>query len=129
MGCGSGEKLIEMAFTYRTTKFYCTDPFEEALDKTREYCESLQLSNIEFVKYNEFLNDFDAVKFDIITSTRPVQHFENLNEVLSKLSSLLKPKGVLLLANWTGEHPEEILFNYENKNVKFAREYSQEEVD
>jgi len=126
-GCGTGERLLESALTYKDTKFIVTDPFNEALDRTKEYTEALGLSNVFFLDYDEFLSDYDENIFEFITSTRPIQHFEEVDTLLEKVSSLLKERGTMLLTNWTGENPEEIIFDYQ-KDIRFGQDVNQEDL-
>lgn len=49
---------------------------------------------------NETLQDLltQGVKFDVITLFEVIEHLENINDVLSKVSSLLKDGGVLIIS-------------------------------
>ena len=126
-GCGTGERLLESALTYKDTKFIVTDPFNKALERAKEYTEALGLSNVFFLDYDDFLSDYDENEFDFIASTRPIQHFEEVDTLLVKVTSLLKAKGTMLLTNWTGENPEEIIFDYQ-KDILFGQDVNQKDL-
>ena len=57
-----------------------------------------KLASEKGVKLGTSLKDFAGKQFDVITLWHVLEHIPNLEETISELSSLVKPKGVLIIA-------------------------------
>jgi len=88
VGCGTGEFLLTCKINGWNA--VGVEPNKKARALTEEKIETETI-------YSE-LNEIDSNQFDVITLWHVLEHVPDLTQYISKLESLLKPNGVLLIA-------------------------------
>lgn len=86
VGAGTGE-FCKVAIE-NNWKVEGVEPSEAALTYAKE----------KGIKTYTSLEDVNEIKYDVITLWHVLEHLPNLEKVIQKLSSLLKPDGVLIIA-------------------------------
>lgn len=88
VGCGTGEFLLTCKINGWNVAG--VEPNKKARALTEEKIETETI-------YSE-LNEIESNRFDVITLWHVLEHVPDLTQYISKLESLLKPNGVLLIA-------------------------------
>lgn len=101
IGCGSG--LITFPLAELVGEYKAIDPSEKTIAKNKKTALDKGITNIKFSKgFAHELNGFGAEKFDLILVASTVQFFPGyfyLEDFLKQSLSLLKPDGVIILAD------------------------------
>ena len=91
VGCGTGDFLL----VCKKNGWSVTGV--EPNKNAKNLAESKLAINRTSIIYSE-LEEINSIKFDVITLWHVLEHVPNLSAYISKLKSLLKPNGVLLIA-------------------------------
>lgn len=95
IGGGSGRYLVYMhkQFGYEV---HCLDYSETGCELTRKNFASMNIGGIVH-HGNLFSDSLNLPQFDIVYSLGFIEHFQDLDDVISRHLSLLKPGGILLI--------------------------------
>jgi 2-polyprenyl-3-methyl-5-hydroxy-6-metoxy-1,4-benzoquinol methylase len=98
IGCGTGWYPLELARKgFDVTAIDLADyNIELAKDTYNKALENEKLGRIEHVAGDFALYDFGERKFDCITSIGAFHHMENIEDVITKVKSLLNPEGLII---------------------------------
>ncbi len=92
IGCSTGNFLGFLSKKYSNLELYGVDISKRMIDIAKR-----KFPNINFTTADVHHLKFDKNYFDIIVMIESFHHFKNQNEVIEKVSYILKPNGVLLI--------------------------------
>lgn len=96
-GCGAGHTALALApFAAEVIAVDLTEPM---LEQARQLAAGRKLSNVEFRLGDVERLPFDASKFDLVVSRYSAHHWPNPQNALREFRRVLRPDGVLLLAD------------------------------
>jgi 2-polyprenyl-3-methyl-5-hydroxy-6-metoxy-1,4-benzoquinol methylase len=96
VGCGTGLVSNLFADKYKNSNFTAVD-FSDSIDYASKFASSNGINNVKWIK-KDFLEFKTNKKYDIIICCGVLHHIPEYKKALTKIKSLLKPGGKLLLA-------------------------------
>lgn len=93
VGCGGGilaEEIVRLGF-----KTFGIDPSQPSLEAARNHASKSSLS-ITYIEAAGEALPFDADSFDIVFCCDVLEHVQDLPEVISEISRVLKPGGIFI---------------------------------
>lgn len=104
LGCGPATQLAQIAQLNPEIQFIGVELSGEMLEKAREYCLKLNISNVNFIQGDmTHLNHFEQSSVDGVISTMALHHlptFNLLQLTFSEIKRILKPNGALYLVDF-----------------------------
>lgn len=104
LGCGPATQLAQIAQTNPNTQFIGVELSSEMLEKARDYCSMLNITNVKFVTGDMTnLDMFNDGSIDGVISTMALHHLpkrEHLELTFKEIKRILKPKGALYLVDF-----------------------------
>jgi ubiquinone/menaquinone biosynthesis C-methylase UbiE len=101
-GCGVGSQTKIIAPKNPSCRFTSIDISEKSLEKARETCQALNITNVEFQQADIFNLPFAAESFDHIFVCFVLEHLSDPVRALFSLRKLLKPNGTITVIE--GDH-------------------------
>lgn len=99
VGCGGG--LVSIPLAKLGAKVTALDAGAKNIQTAKDYAKNLKLPNIEFICESiENYNNHQEV-YDVVLCLELIEHVEDQNLLLQKLSSYLKKGGILVLSTIT----------------------------
>ena len=96
IGFGTGFPLIELSQRFgQSSKIYGIDIWQEAIKRTKEKIEVLELENIEIIEESASEIKLANNTIDLVTSNLGVNNFEDREKVYSEIYRILRDGGVL----------------------------------
>jgi 2-polyprenyl-3-methyl-5-hydroxy-6-metoxy-1,4-benzoquinol methylase len=96
VGCGTGLVSNLFADKYKNSKFTAID-FSDSIDYASNFAKINSIKNVNWVK-QDFLQFETEQQYDIIICCGVLHHIPQYDHALTKIKSLLKPGGKLVLA-------------------------------
>lgn len=96
VGCGTGLVSNIFASKYTTSQFTGVD-FSDSIEYAAAFANDNNINNVKWIK-KDFLNFKTTKRYDVIVCCGVLHHIPRYEEALTKLKSLLKPGGRLVLA-------------------------------
>lgn len=108
VGCGAGFPLLELAGRYgESCKFYGIDPWQMAINRTRQKIKNYGLSNVEIIESSTEQIPLPDNFIDLIVSNLGINNFENPQLVFKESYRVLKHGGRLALTTNINGHWKE----------------------
>jgi ubiquinone/menaquinone biosynthesis C-methylase UbiE len=106
VACGPG--IITAALALRAREVVALDLTQEMLTKARQRCAEAGLTNVTFREASATDLPFPTASFDAVVTRLSVHHFQQPQRPLAEMARVLKPGGVLVVADVvSSEVPEE----------------------
>jgi len=96
VGCGTGLISNLFANKFKNSNFTAID-FSDSINYAKTFANNNNIPNIKWVK-KDFLKFKTTKQYDVIICCGVLHHIPDYHQALSKLKTLLKPGGKLLLA-------------------------------
>ena len=118
-GCGSGEMNALMSQHDSTWHIDAIDVDDAGIQRAQLLKEQLSLQNVSITKSS--IEDFrPAALYDIIISNDVLEHIDNVEQAIQRLSNMLKPGGLLLVSvpalQWLYGYHDELLGHFRRYN-------------
>ncbi|MBV8920736.1 class I SAM-dependent methyltransferase [Bradyrhizobium sp.] len=109
-GCSDGViSLVNDRLAQETAHFHGIDISDKAIEKARQICTSLGLSNCDFAVMNAEALTFPDNEFDLVFG-RGILHHLDLNKCFSEIFRVLRPGGKAIFSEPLGHNPALNLF-------------------
>ena len=99
VACGPG--VVSAALASRAASVTAFDATEAMIEKARARCDAADLSNVEFKTGDAHQLPFATEQFDGVVSRLAVHHFADPAKAIQEMVRVLKPGGVLVIADVT----------------------------
>ncbi|MBQ9514773.1 MAG: methyltransferase domain-containing protein [Ruminococcus sp.] len=117
LGCGPGNSTKVLMDIFPTAKIIGADNSDEMLEKARGLYPDIEFINLDV---NSDLHEINE-KFDIVFSNACIQWLSNHHELLPKLTTLLKPNGILAIQiPMQREHPVHMIISELTSTAKWS---------
>jgi len=97
VACGPG--IVTAAMAGRAKSVIAFDATPAMLDRARKRCAGAGLDNVRFEQGDAAAMPFDAAAFDGIVTRLAVHHFLEPGRVLAEMYRVLRPGGILVIAD------------------------------
>lgn len=100
LGCSQGRFAIFLATKFKRGKITACDISEKAIHSAKQYSQEKMIENINFLTQDieKTLEEFRSTTFDIIMMTEVTFFYPKWENQISRITSLLKPKGLLIMS-------------------------------
>ncbi len=117
IGCGGGKTVQKLAMLTPNGKVYGIDYSEDMVKLSKKVNRKLILKClVEIQNGNVSSLPFDDNVFDLVTAFESYYFWPNLIDNLKEIKRVLKPTGILLIANEVYKHEK-----FEKRNSKWAQ--------
>jgi len=95
-GCGIG--LTSMYLSNKFNKIYAVDVEEQKIKEAKIIAKNNHIKNIEFGKVDVLKDTITSKTFDFVICFEVLEHVDNEEEFIYKLSKLVKKNGIMILS-------------------------------
>ena len=102
IGCGVGARELEWAATGRFSHLDGIDLSQPRIDHANQVAADKGLGDVLNFEVADLMAFGDVGTYDVVIGEQSLHHFAPMNEVLDRLSALLKPGGYVFLDEFVG---------------------------
>lgn len=110
LGTGNGYLAFPIAQLYPSAHVTGLDIADTAISRNRELAAAKSLHHLHFDAYDGLHFPYDHSTFDLVVTRHALHHFPLLDDTLDALHALLKPGGMVLIADPMGHAADKTRF-------------------